>query len=73
MPALPSIRTIRYYFQSEEFPEKNWHPQSKLVAQHTRAGAFERRFAIAMNDNFRVTEDLETYFIPLSAGSAIRC
>ncbi|KAJ8089496.1 hypothetical protein PM082_014751 [Marasmius tenuissimus] len=61
MPALPSMKTIEYYFQSEEFPERNWHPQSKLVAQHTRAGAFERRFAIAMNDNFKVTEDLETY------------
>ncbi|KAG7088707.1 hypothetical protein E1B28_012677 [Marasmius oreades] len=63
MPGLPSIKTIEYYFQgeTEDSRKRNWHPQSKLVAQHTKAGVFERRFAIAMNDNFRITEDLEIY------------
>lgn len=31
------------------------------MAQHTRAGSFERRFAILMNENFRMTSDLETF------------
>jgi beta-mannosidase len=39
------------------------HAQSALMAQHCRAGSFERRFAILMNDNLRVTEDLETYVL----------
>lgn len=38
-----------------------WYAQSKLMAQHTKAGSFERRFAILMNENFRLTADLETH------------
>lgn len=40
--------------------KKEWYHQSPLIAQHCRAGMFERRFSIPMNENFRVTEDLET-------------
>ncbi len=59
MPSLPSMRTIEYWMDGA--PAQEWHAQSALMAQHCRAGSYERRFAIAMNDNFRVTEDLETY------------
>jgi beta-mannosidase len=58
IPSLPDMRTIAYWMDGAD--KKEWHTQSKIMAQHTRAGAFERRFAIVMNKNFRVTEDLET-------------
>ncbi|KAF9076833.1 glycoside hydrolase [Rhodocollybia butyracea] len=58
MPAMPCMKTIKYWM--EDAKAKEWHAQSKLMAQHCRAGSFERRFAIAMNDNFKLTEDLET-------------
>lgn len=32
-----------------------------MMAQHNRAGNHERRFAILMNENFRLTSDLETH------------
>ncbi|KAL0960497.1 hypothetical protein HGRIS_005535 [Hohenbuehelia grisea] len=59
MPSLPSMKTIAYWMKGAE--ASDWHPQSTWMAQHTGAGSFERRFAIAMNDNFRITNDLETY------------
>ncbi|KAJ3932534.1 MAG: glycoside hydrolase [Lentinula lateritia] len=58
MPSMPCMKTISYWMK--DAAPKEWHAQSKLMAQHCRAGSFERRFAIAMNDNFKVTEDLET-------------
>ncbi|KAJ3863761.1 glycoside hydrolase [Lentinula novae-zelandiae] len=58
MPSIPCMKTISYWMK--DAAPKEWHAQSKLMAQHCRAGSFERRFAIAMNDNFKVTEDLET-------------
>ncbi|KAE9410164.1 glycoside hydrolase [Gymnopus androsaceus JB14] len=58
MPSMPCMKTIAYWMQDAD--AKEWHAQSKLMAQHCRAGSFERRFAIAMNDNFKLTEDLET-------------
>ncbi|KAJ4478306.1 glycoside hydrolase [Lentinula aciculospora] len=57
MPSMPCMKTISYWM--EDADAKEWHAQSKLMAQHCRAGSFERRFAIAMNDNFKITEDLE--------------
>ncbi|KIK67972.1 glycoside hydrolase family 2 protein [Collybiopsis luxurians FD-317 M1] len=63
MPSMPCMKTIAYWMQDAD--AKEWHAQSKLMAQHSRAGAFERRFAIAMNDNFRITEDLETRVLML--------
>ncbi|KAJ3841495.1 glycoside hydrolase [Lentinula raphanica] len=59
MPSMPCMKTICYWMKDADPQE--FHAQSKLMAQHCRAGSFERRFAIAMNDNFKVTEDLETY------------
>jgi beta-mannosidase len=33
------------------------------MQQHNKAGSHERRFAIAMNENFRYTGDLESYVL----------
>lgn len=59
MPAMPNWKTIEYWMDGAD--KKEWYHQSPLIAQHCRAGMFERRFSIPMNENFRVTEDLETY------------
>jgi beta-mannosidase len=58
MPGMPAWKTIQYWMDGAD--EKEWYHQSPLIAQHCRAGLFERRFSIPMNENFRVTEDLET-------------
>lgn len=63
MPSMPDMRTIAYWMDGADKAE--WHSQSTLIAQHTRAGSFERRFAIALNENFRITSDLETYVLQL--------
>lgn len=55
---MPSMKTIEYWMDGAD--KSQWYAQSTLMAQHCRAGSFERRFAIAMNENFRLTEDLET-------------
>ncbi|KAF5314882.1 hypothetical protein D9619_007494 [Psilocybe cf. subviscida] len=59
MPGMPSMDTIRYWSQGAD--PSQMHSQSPLIAQHTKAGVFERRFAIVMNENFRLTTDLETH------------
>ena len=50
--------TIKYWSQGAD--PSQMYSQSPLIAQHTKAGVFERRFAIVMNDNFRLATDLET-------------
>ena len=57
IPAFPSMKTVAYWMEGVD--PREWYAQSKAMAQHTRAGAFERRFAIVMNENFRLTADLE--------------
>ncbi|KAL1661316.1 glycoside hydrolase family 2 protein [Schizophyllum commune] len=59
LPALPVVSTIKQWMGAA--PESEYYSQSPIIAQHNRAGSFERRFAIVMNENFRLTEDLETY------------
>ncbi|KAJ7342620.1 glycoside hydrolase [Mycena albidolilacea] len=59
IPSHPEMKTIEYWMDGAGAEQR--HAQSALMAQHCRAGTFERRFAILMNDNLRVTEDLETY------------
>ncbi|KAH8920841.1 glycoside hydrolase family 2 protein, partial [Atractiella rhizophila] len=59
MPSFPVMRTIDWWMDGA--PAKEYYAQSPWIQQHVRAGAFERRFAIAMCENFRVTEDLESY------------
>ncbi|KAA1472333.1 glycoside hydrolase [Dentipellis sp. KUC8613] len=68
IPSFPSLPLIKYW-AGEEGKEgregkgegEELHAQAPVMAQHCRAGMHERRFAILMNENFRVSEDLETY------------
>ena len=57
IPSYPDVKTIDYWLDGDT--KQRW-AQSKLMAQHDRAGAHERRFAIVMNENLRLTSDLET-------------
>ncbi|KAJ6579656.1 glycoside hydrolase [Mycena vulgaris] len=59
IPSHPEMKTVEYWMDGAGAEER--HAQSALMAQHCRAGSFERRFAILMNEGFRVTEDLATY------------
>ncbi|THH14093.1 hypothetical protein EW146_g6196 [Bondarzewia mesenterica] len=61
MPSMPDLRTIYYWMGSLRDNEREHYVQAPIMAQHCRAGQFERRFAIALNENFRLTSDLETY------------
>lgn len=56
MPGMPDRRTVDYWLDGDMTQA---YPGSKLMQQHNKAGSHERRFAIAMNDNFRLTGDLE--------------
>ncbi|KAI0717520.1 glycoside hydrolase [Cerioporus squamosus] len=58
IPAFPDVKTVDYWLDGNT---KDRWAQSKSMAQHDRAGAHERRFAIVMNENFRLTSDLETH------------
>lgn len=51
------MNTIEYWMQGAD--KRQFYAQSQLMAQHTKAGSFERRFAIVMNENFKLTSDLE--------------
>ena len=51
------MKTVDYWLDGNT---KDRWAQSKAMAQHDRAGSHERRFAIVMNENFRLTSDLET-------------
>ncbi|KAH7927653.1 glycoside hydrolase [Leucogyrophana mollusca] len=61
IPSFPDMRTVEYWLAAESVGAEQRYSQSKIMAQHTRAGGFERRFAVVMNDNFRLTSDLETH------------
>ncbi|KAI0053200.1 glycoside hydrolase family 2 protein [Auriscalpium vulgare] len=58
IPSMPEMRTIKYW--ADGAPEKEMYAQSALMAQHCRAGGFERRFAIVTDDDFKISDDLET-------------
>ncbi|TDL19227.1 glycoside hydrolase [Rickenella mellea] len=58
MPSMPDLRTIDYWLDGDT---KQRFSQSKLMAQHNKAGSHERRFAVVMNENFRLTEDFEKH------------
>ncbi|KAJ7152225.1 glycoside hydrolase family 2 protein [Mycena crocata] len=59
IPNHPEMKTIEYWMDGAG--KEQYHAQSALMAQHNRAGSFERRLAILMKEGYRVTEDLETY------------
>ncbi|KAI0738846.1 glycoside hydrolase [Daedaleopsis nitida] len=58
IPSFPDIKTVDYWLDGNT---KDRWAQSKLMTQHDRAGSHERRFAIVMNENFKLTSDLETH------------
>ncbi len=59
MAAFPDLRTIDYWSQGQD--NKLRYSQSKLMAQHNKAGSHEKRFSIHMNENFKLTNDFETW------------
>ncbi|KAJ9119092.1 hypothetical protein QFC22_003583 [Naganishia vaughanmartiniae] len=58
MPSIPDIRTVDWWLDGNG---KERYSQSKLMQQHNRAGSHERRFAVYMNEMFRLTGDFATY------------
>ncbi|CAE6472019.1 unnamed protein product [Rhizoctonia solani] len=59
LPCLPDIRTIDYWLQDTDPSQRR--VQSKAMQQHNKAGSHERRLAVYMNENFWITNNLETY------------
>ncbi|KAG8898984.1 hypothetical protein FRB99_007008 [Tulasnella sp. 403] len=59
LPSFPCMSTVNGWLKEIDASQR--YPQSKVVAQHCRAGSFERRFATYMNENFRMTDNLEKY------------
>ncbi|KAG8785886.1 hypothetical protein FRC20_010933 [Serendipita sp. 405] len=60
VPSLPCLATMESYFADCDDTDQR-HPQSQAIQQHTKAGSYERRFSTLMNENFRMTGDLESY------------
>ena len=60
MPSMPALSTIDYWMGSMRDDQKERYAQAPIMGQHCRAGQHERRFAIPMNESFRLTSDLET-------------
>ncbi|EIW81506.1 glycoside hydrolase family 2 protein [Coniophora puteana RWD-64-598 SS2] len=61
VPSFPCMRTIEYWLDSADVPKSQRYAQSKAMAQHCKAGSYERRFAVLMNELLRLTGDLETH------------
>ncbi|KAL5534294.1 hypothetical protein ACEPAG_756 [Sanghuangporus baumii] len=59
IPSMPDMRTVNYWLR--DTPESERYAQSKIMAQHDKAGSHERRFAFCLGDNFRYTSELETH------------
>ena len=55
---MPDIRTVDYWLDGNV---KDRYSQSKNMMQHNKAGSHERHFAVLMNENYRLTSDLERY------------
>lgn len=58
VPAMPDIRTVNHWLDGNVGDR---YAQSKSMMQHNKAGSHERRFAVLMNENFRLTSDLERF------------
>ncbi|KAH7090112.1 glycoside hydrolase [Auriculariales sp. MPI-PUGE-AT-0066] len=58
LPSFPDMPTIDYWLDGDKSQR---YSQSKLSAQHCKAGAHERRFGILMNENFRPNTDFESH------------
>ncbi|EAU80945.1 beta-mannosidase [Coprinopsis cinerea okayama7 len=61
IPSFPALKTVQYWMEGAD--QSEWYAQSKAMAQHIRAGSYERRFAILMNENFRnvASSDFDRY------------
>jgi hypothetical protein len=58
---MPNLRTIEHWLGSSKNDPRERRPQGRLMNQHCKAGLHQRRFAVLMSENFRFTDDLETY------------
>ncbi|KZS93857.1 glycoside hydrolase [Sistotremastrum niveocremeum HHB9708] len=58
IPSMPDLRTIDHWMDDND---KERYSNSKLMAQHCKAGSHETRFAILMNENFKLTGDFESH------------
>lgn len=56
IPSMPDLRTIDHWMDGND---KERYSNSKLMAQHCKAGSHETRFAILLNENFKLTGDFE--------------
>ena len=61
VPSLPCMKTVDTCFPRDEPEEKKlkYHLQSKALQQLNKAGSHEGRLTALMNENFRVSCDLE--------------
>lgn len=57
MPSIPDTRTVDWWLDGKS---QERYSQSKLMQQHNRAGSHERRFAVYMNEMFRLTGDFDS-------------
>lgn len=57
MPSMPCIQTVDWWLDGDDSQR---YPQSKLMAQHNKAGSYERRLATYINEEFKMTGDLDT-------------
>ncbi|KAG9000995.1 hypothetical protein FRB90_011697, partial [Tulasnella sp. 427] len=61
LPSFPCKPTVDYWFKERPSSDSQRQPQSQVVAHYCRSGSYERRFSILMNENFRISGDLETH------------
>jgi beta-mannosidase len=65
---LPDLRTIDYWLGPAKDDTEERRPQGAVMGQHCRAGGAQRRFGVLLGEDFRHTEDLETYVLAVSTG-----
>ncbi|TXT10534.1 hypothetical protein VHUM_02039 [Vanrija humicola] len=61
MQGYPDLRTVDQYFTDERERANDYHPQSRVSAQHNKCGGAERRLQTYLIENFRHTLDMESY------------
>ncbi|KAK4058881.1 hypothetical protein OIO90_000327 [Microbotryomycetes sp. JL221] len=58
MLSLPDTRTVDSFLNGND---RERHPQSRLMAAHTKAAGYERRLALYLTENIRFGTSLEDY------------
>ncbi|KAG8945738.1 hypothetical protein FRC04_000597 [Tulasnella sp. 424] len=61
LPSFPCKPTVDFWFEQRPNQGNQRYPQSQVVAHYCRSGSYERRFSILMNENFRISSDLEVH------------